>query len=77
VDPGQGTDAFARCGSPFASKLVARKRPRLLPINDSVVSNVLGANQDHLESIHVAVRQKDRAPHHRLLGLTEKAHPPV
>jgi hypothetical protein len=64
-------------GPTIASKLVARKRPRLIPIYDSVVSNVLGTNQDHWESIRVALRRDDRTLHNRLLGLKEKAHLPV
>jgi len=60
-----------------ASKLVARKRPRLIPTYNSVASNVLGTNQDHWESIRVALGQDDRTLRNRLLGLEEKAHLPV
>lgn len=36
-------------GRTTASKLIARKRPRLYPIYDAVVGNVLGTERAYLE----------------------------
>lgn len=43
-------------GLTIASKLIARKRPRLYPIWDTVVVDVLGTRGKHLASIHEALR---------------------
>jgi Family of unknown function (DUF6308) len=63
-------------GPTIASKLIARKRPRLMPIYDSVVSKVLGTKKHHWEPIRVALRKDDHALHNRLLRLKEKADLP-
>jgi len=60
-------------GPTIASKLVARKRPRLVPVYDSVVSKVLGTKNDHWEQIRAALRRDDCAIHNRLLGLRKQA----
>lgn len=44
-------------GTTIASKLIARKRPRLYPIWDTVVVDVLGTRGGpHLTPIHTALR---------------------
>jgi len=63
-------------GPTLASKLIARKRPRLVPVYDSVVRKVLGTKRDHWEPIRVALREEDHALHIRLLRLKEKADLP-
>lgn len=42
-------------GLTIATKLIARKRPRLYPIWDTVVVEVLGTQAKHLNSIHAAL----------------------
>lgn len=42
-------------GITVASKLIARKRPRLYPIYDSVVTEVLGTKRAHLVPIHTTL----------------------
>ncbi|PBC47501.1 DUF6308 family protein [Rhodococcus sp. ACPA1] len=56
-----------------ATKLIARKRPRLYPIWDSVVSQVLGTERAHLNPVREALRADDAALHHRLLSIREEA----
>lgn len=57
-------------GTTVASKLIARKRPRLYPIYDSVVTKVLGTTRSHLVPIHTALvtspdlRRRLRAARH-------------
>jgi hypothetical protein len=63
-------------GTTIASKLVARKRPRLRPIWDSVVAEVTGTAAAQWEPLRVALRADDRALHVRLLQLREKAQLP-
>jgi hypothetical protein len=60
-------------GRTTASKLLARKRPRLLPIWDSVVAAVTGTAHDQWEPLRLALRADDKALHNRLLGLRAKA----
>jgi len=60
-------------GPTIASKLIARKRPRLVPVYDSVVSKVLGTKKSHWEPIRVALGEHDHALHNRLLRLRKKA----
>ncbi|WP_257016373.1 DUF6308 family protein [Rhodococcus sp. ACS1] len=60
-------------GQTKATKLIARKRPRLYPIWDSVVSQVLGTERAHLNPVREALRADDRALHHRLLSIREEA----
>ncbi|MFE1595443.1 DUF6308 family protein [Nocardia sp. NPDC058705] len=65
-------------GRTIASKLLARKRPRLLPIWDTVIAAVLGTRDQHLEPIRIALRHNDHELDKRLrriraaAGLTEQ-----
>ena len=60
-------------GPTIASKLVARKRPRLRPIWDSVVAELTGTQQSQWEPLRVALRADDLALHRRLLRLRAAA----
>ncbi|MFC9362895.1 DUF6308 family protein [Rhodococcus sp. NPDC057014] len=60
-------------GRTKATKLIARKRLRLFPIWDSMVSAVLGAENQHLNPVREALRADDGALHHRLLNLRSSA----
>lgn len=60
-------------GRTVASKLIARKRPRLYPVYDEVVGRQLGTKAAHLEPMRLALRHDGGALHHRLLGLRERA----
>ncbi|BAH55491.1 DUF6308 family protein [Rhodococcus opacus] len=60
-------------GRTKATKLIARKRPRLYPIWDSVVSQVLGTERAHLNPVREALRADDAALHHRLLNVRDTA----
>lgn len=66
---------FRDVGLTIATKLIARKRPRLYPIYDSVVGDVLGTTKAkaHLEPIRLALRAQDHALHRRLLELRAEA----
>ncbi len=66
--------ALPDVGPTTASKLLARKRPRLRPIYDSVVANVIGSHSlwESLRAHLVA----DPAFHHRLLTLRDDAKLP-
>ncbi|CAM2953924.1 DUF6308 domain-containing protein [Prescottella defluvii] len=63
-------------GRTVASKLIARKRPRLYPIYDRVIGEVLGTKKAHLNPIREALRDNDRELHHRLVALRERAELP-
>ncbi|MFV9459969.1 DUF6308 family protein [Rhodococcus sp. NM-2] len=56
-----------------ATKLIARKRPRLYPIWDSVVGAVLGTERSHLNPVREARRADDGALHRRLLSIRKAA----
>lgn len=60
-------------GPVIASKLLARKRPRLVPIWDAVVAKVTGTEIDQWVPLRAALAQDDRALHQRLLPLREAA----
>ncbi len=60
-------------GRTVASKLIARKRPRLFPIYDRVIGEVLGAKQAHYEAVRQALRANDRELHRRLVALRSAA----
>lgn len=60
-------------GPTTASKLFARKRPRLRPIYDSVIAEVTDGRQQLWEPLRQALRADDCALHKRLLALREKA----
>ena len=70
-----GLDALPGVGSTIASKLFARKRPRLRPIWDSVIEAVI-ESPTLWEPLRVALRQDDGALHERLLRLHRDAHLP-
>ncbi|MFJ8733460.1 DUF6308 family protein [Streptomyces bauhiniae] len=56
-----------------AGKLLARKRPRLLPVYDRVVRCVLGSPSSFWLDLHSALRADGHALHHELLDLRERA----
>ncbi|EME16637.1 hypothetical protein G419_20140 [Rhodococcus triatomae BKS 15-14] len=60
-------------GRTTATKLVARKRPRLFPIYDRVIGLQMGTTTSHTEPIRVALRENDGELHRRLAGLRAKA----
>lgn len=62
-----------RVGPTIASKLFARKRPRLRPIYDSVVAAVTGAQQRQWEPLRQELRANNREQHTRLLRLRAAA----
>ncbi|WP_306303787.1 DUF6308 family protein [Rhodococcus wratislaviensis] len=65
--------ALPGIGQTKATKLIACKRPRLYPIWDSVVSQVLGTERAHLNPVREALRADDGALHYRLLSLRKEA----
>ncbi|MFE4660562.1 DUF6308 family protein [Streptomyces hydrogenans] len=56
-----------------AGKLLARKRPRLLPVYDRVVRCALGHPPSFWTDLRTALREDDAALHHRLLRLRQIA----
>ena len=56
----------------IASKLIARKRPKLYPIWDSVIADVLGTRRAHLVPIREALRD-DSGLRERLRGARHDA----
>jgi hypothetical protein len=52
-----------------ATKLIARKRPRLRPIWDKVVAKVTGSHKHQWEPVRVALREQNHALHERLVHL--------
>lgn len=60
-------------GRTIASKLIARKRPRLYPIYDDVVGRELGTKAAHLEPVRFSLNARNGELHHRLLGLRDRA----
>ncbi|MFM1726549.1 MULTISPECIES: DUF6308 family protein [Rhodococcus] len=60
-------------GRTVASKLIARKRPRLFPIYDRVIGEVLDTKQAHLDPVRRALRANDGELHRRLVSLREQA----
>lgn len=60
-------------GRTTASKLIARKRPRLYPIYDSVVAQVLRTERAYLEPTRSALRADGLRLHTRLLALRDAA----
>ncbi|WP_298992778.1 DUF6308 family protein [uncultured Pseudokineococcus sp.] len=62
-------------GTTTASKLMARKRPRLRPVWDTVVADHLGVRSSYIEPLRVALRADDLALHRRLVRLGERAAP--
>jgi Family of unknown function (DUF6308) len=64
-------------GRTIATKLLARKRPRLLPIWDTVIADVTHTHGAHLEPVRQALRQDGKALHHRLVHLRKTAGLPT
>lgn len=60
-------------GRTIATKLMARKRPRLVPIYDVVVGRVLNTVAVHRDPIRDALRVDGSALHTRLLAIRLKA----
>ncbi|MEW2409392.1 DUF6308 family protein [Streptomyces griseoviridis] len=56
-----------------AGKLLARKRPRLLPVYDEVVKCLVGRPKSYWLGLHGALRADDRALHRELLELRASA----
>ncbi|MBD0745030.1 hypothetical protein BG418_25640 [Streptomyces sp. CBMA152] len=59
-----------------AGKLLARKRPRLLPVYDHVVRCVLGRPKTFWLDLHAALRADNWALHHDLMALRQAADLP-
>ncbi|MER8027986.1 DUF6308 family protein [Streptomyces bauhiniae] len=57
----------------IAGKLLARKRPRLVPVYDRVVRCVLGSPSSFWLDLHRALRADGHALHHELIDLRERA----
>jgi hypothetical protein len=56
-----------------ANKLLARKRPRLLPVYDNDVRDLLGAPTDFWASLRETLAADDQALHRRLLNIRDEA----
>jgi hypothetical protein len=69
--------ALPGVGPTLATKLFGRKRPRLRPIWDSVVSIVTATPGQQWEPMRQALRENDLALHHRLLRLRADADLPT
>jgi hypothetical protein len=72
-DRGTALRGLRNVGWTKATKLIARKRPRLYSIWDSVVSEVLGTGRSHLNPVWEALRADDCGLHRRLLSLCKEA----
>jgi hypothetical protein len=57
----------------IAGKLLARKRPRLIPVYDRIVKKVAGGDPNYWVPLCEALQADDRALHHRLLRLHQEA----
>ncbi|WP_347057371.1 DUF6308 family protein [Blastococcus sp. HT6-30] len=60
-------------GPTITTKLLARKRPRFLPIYDSVVARVSRIGNFHWEPLRRTLREDDRQVHLQLLDLRDRA----
>jgi len=56
-----------------ANKLLARKRPRLLPVYDNVVRDFLGEPDGYWGELRTALQRDDRALYKRLLDIRDRA----
>ncbi|MDT0434969.1 DUF6308 family protein [Streptomyces sp. NPDC005840] len=65
-----------KVGWVVAGKILARKRPRLVPVYDSVVRCALGAPREFWLGLHGALRADGRALHTGLLELRDRAGVP-
>jgi len=66
-------DELPAVGRTKASKLLARKRPALLPIWDSVIGGVTQSWDEFWEPLRQELRANDAALHRRLLRLRDQA----
>ncbi|MFJ8540283.1 DUF6308 family protein [Streptomyces sp. NPDC093591] len=57
----------------IAGKILARKRPRLLPVYDRVVRCAVGRPPSFWLALHAALREDDAALHRQLLELRQAA----
>lgn len=62
-----------RVGYVIAGKLMARKRPRLLPVYDADVREAVGAPDEYWDALRLALRKDDRALSNRLNLLRDTA----
>ncbi|MFF9038429.1 DUF6308 family protein [Streptomyces sp. NPDC014892] len=60
-----------------AAKLLARKRPRLLPVYDQVVRCILGRPRSFWLDLHGALSADNHALHRELLALRQSADLPA
>ena len=60
-------------GSVTAGKLVARKRPRLLPVYDSVVKKQVGPHDGFWRALTGDLQADDKALHRKLLNIRDDA----
>lgn len=60
-----------------AGKLLARKRPRLLPVYDQVIRCVLGRPKSFWLDLHGALRADNHALHRKLVALRQSADFPA
>lgn len=63
-------------GRTIASKLMARKRPRLVPIIDDVVNRVMSLTPEHWVPLHAALRADAGRLQHQLVALHERCRLP-
>ena len=56
-----------------AGKLVARKRPRLVPVYDSVVRKQVGAPRSYWQALNHDLRSEDKRLHRKLLRIRQDA----
>ena len=64
---------LAGVGPTISTKLIARKRPRLVPTYDSIVAAVTDTAKGQWEPLRMALRDEDRALQKRLLRLRQAA----
>ncbi len=65
-----------KVGWVIAGKLVARKRPWLLPVYDRVVRCALGRPPSFWTGLRITLRENNGALHHQLLDLRQSADLP-
>lgn len=66
-------DSVHGIGWVTTNKLLARKRPRLLPVYDHVVRDVVGRPKHLWLALQTALARDDRALHQRLLAIRDDA----
>ena len=69
----KGLKALPGIGWVTAGKVVARKRPRLIPVYDKVVRHQVGAPKSFWPSLREALATDGHALHHKLLDIREQA----